>query len=166
VTAGLLAAEGALQRGDSARARTSVERASHLASPEGLWWPFQVAPPAVRQLLPRQHPGSGAAVRRPSDNGTRRYPAQDIPGPHDQRRGGASQSPDSPGPAIEALTVRELEVLNHLSELLTTKEIAATMFVSVNTVRTHVRSILRKLSVSRRHQAVRRARALDILSDP
>jgi LuxR family maltose regulon positive regulatory protein len=39
------------------------------------------------------------------------------------------------------------------------------MVVSVNTVRTHVRSILRKLSVSRRHEAVRRARALDLLSN-
>jgi LuxR family transcriptional regulator, maltose regulon positive regulatory protein len=38
------------------------------------------------------------------------------------------------------------------------------MFVSVNTVRTHVRSILRKLGVSRRNQAVRRARELEILA--
>jgi LuxR family maltose regulon positive regulatory protein len=165
VTAGLLAAEGELQRGDSARARASVERASHLAAPEGLWWPFQVAPPAVRRLLPRQHVQSGGMGHRPSDDRARRHPVQAVPGPHDQHRGGAPLSPDSPAPVIEALTVRELEVLNHLSELLTTEEIAATMFVSVNTVRTHVRSILRKLSVSRRHQAVRRARALDILSD-
>ncbi len=37
------------------------------------------------------------------------------------------------------------------------------MFVSVNTVRTHVRSILRKLSVSRRNEAVRRGRALGLV---
>ena len=37
------------------------------------------------------------------------------------------------------------------------------MFISVNTVRTHVRSILRKLAVSRRNEAVRRARALSLL---
>ena len=36
-------------------------------------------------------------------------------------------------------------MLGYLAELLTTEEIAATMFVSVNTVRSHVRSILRKL---------------------
>ena len=37
---------------------------------------------------------------------------------------------------VERLTPRELEVLGHLDELLTTEEMAATMFVSVNTVRT------------------------------
>jgi LuxR family maltose regulon positive regulatory protein len=37
------------------------------------------------------------------------------------------------------------------------------MFVSVNTVRTHVRNILRKLDASRRNEAVRRARELGII---
>ena len=55
-------------------------------------------------------------------------------------------------------------MLGHLAALLTTEEIAATMFVSVNTVRTHVRSILRKLGVSRRNAAVRRARELNLLA--
>jgi LuxR family maltose regulon positive regulatory protein len=64
----------------------------------------------------------------------------------------------------EPLTPKELEVLGHLAELLTTDEIAEAMFVSVNTVRTHVRSILRKLGVSRRNAAVRRARELHLLA--
>ena len=71
--------------------------------------------------------------------------------------------PEDEAPVVEKLTGRELEVLGHLAELLTTEEIAATMFVSVNTIRTHVRSILRKLGVSRRNAAVRRARELDLL---
>jgi len=37
------------------------------------------------------------------------------------------------------------------------------MFISVNTIRTHVRSILRKLGVTRRNAAVRRARELGLL---
>jgi LuxR family maltose regulon positive regulatory protein len=37
------------------------------------------------------------------------------------------------------------------------------LFISVNTVRTHIRSILRKLGVSRRNQAVRRAREAGLL---
>ena len=37
------------------------------------------------------------------------------------------------------------------------------MFISVNTVRTHIRSILRKLAATRRNQAVRRARELHII---
>ena len=61
---------------------------------------------------------------------------------------------------IRPLTAKELEVLRPLDEMLSTEEIAEAMFVSVNTVRTHVRSILRKLDVSRRNAAVRRAREL------
>jgi LuxR family maltose regulon positive regulatory protein len=61
------------------------------------------------------------------------------------------------------LTPRELDVLGHLAELMSTEETAAAMFVSVNTVRTHIRSILRKLGVTRRNAAVRRARELGLL---
>ena len=64
---------------------------------------------------------------------------------------------------LQDLSDREMEVLRYLGEMLSTAEIAATMFISVNTVRTHVRSILRKLSVSRRNQAVRRARERGLL---
>jgi LuxR family maltose regulon positive regulatory protein len=64
---------------------------------------------------------------------------------------------------IEPLTEKEQEVLVHLSELLSTEEIARQMYVSVNTVRTHVRAILRKLAASRRNEAIRRARDLQII---
>ena len=43
------------------------------------------------------------------------------------------------------------------------QEIADSLGVSINTVKTHVRSILRKLSASRRNEAVRRARALGLI---
>lgn len=58
---------------------------------------------------------------------------------------------------VEALTPKELEVLSHLAQFLTTDEIAQRMFVSVNTVRTHIRHILDKLGVNRRNAAIRRA---------
>jgi len=64
---------------------------------------------------------------------------------------------------VEHLTEKEFEVLGHLAELLSTDEIAEAMFVSVNTIRTHVRNILRKLGVRRRNAAVRRARELNLL---
>jgi LuxR family maltose regulon positive regulatory protein len=70
------------------------------------------------------------------------------------------------GPAVaivDPLSDRELQVLRLISQQLSTEEIGAAMFVSVNTVRTHVRSILRKLAVSRRNEAVRRARQLAIV---
>lgn len=58
---------------------------------------------------------------------------------------------------LEPLTKKEQEVLGHLADLLTTTEIAEAMYVSVNTVRTHIRNVLRKLQVSRRNEAVRTA---------
>jgi LuxR family maltose regulon positive regulatory protein len=64
---------------------------------------------------------------------------------------------------VEPLSRRELEVLQGVANMLPTEEIAATLYVSVNTVKTHIRSILRKLSASRRNEAVRRARALGII---
>ena len=67
---------------------------------------------------------------------------------------------------LTPLTKKELEVLGHLAELLTTEEIAETMYVSVNTVRSHVRNILRKLGVARRNEAVRRAWELHLLPPP
>ncbi|NUR08799.1 MAG: helix-turn-helix transcriptional regulator, partial [Nocardioidaceae bacterium] len=77
---------------------------------------------------------------------------------------GAAPGPDADGPPYgQALSAKELEVLNHLAALLSTEEIAAAMFISVNTVKTHVRSILRKLAVSRRNQAVRRAQQLGLV---
>ena len=56
---------------------------------------------------------------------------------------------------MNPLTKKEQEVLGYLAELLTTDEIAATMFVSVNTVRSHVRSVLRKT----RHRQAQRGSA-------
>ena len=61
------------------------------------------------------------------------------------------------------LSGRELEVLRHLGDLYTTEEIAAQLFISANTVRTHVRRILEKLGVSRRYEAVRRGRELGLV---
>jgi LuxR family maltose regulon positive regulatory protein len=72
--------------------------------------------------------------------------------------------PDT-GPIIiaETLSRREMEVLHGMASMLPTEEIAATLYVSINTVKTHVRSILRKLSASRRNEAIRRARSLGLI---
>jgi LuxR family maltose regulon positive regulatory protein len=67
---------------------------------------------------------------------------------------------------VEPLTAKEMEVLEHLNGLLDTEEIAEAMVVSVNTVRTHVRHVLRKLGVDRRNAAVRRAWELGLLPGP
>jgi LuxR family maltose regulon positive regulatory protein len=78
-------------------------------------------------------------------------------------RGGRSDAPEAALILVEPLSRREMEVLEGIAAMLPTEEIAARLFVSINTVKTHVRSILRKLSASRRNEAVRRARALGLI---
>ena len=55
------------------------------------------------------------------------------------------------------MTLRELDVLRLLADGLTTKEIAARLSVSTNTVQTHLRSIYGKLDVPSRTAAARYA---------
>jgi LuxR family maltose regulon positive regulatory protein len=69
----------------------------------------------------------------------------------------SSRAPDS------ELTDRELEVLAYLPGPLTQREIGAALWVSFNTVTSHIRSIYRKLGVSSRHDAVVRAREIDLI---
>lgn len=64
---------------------------------------------------------------------------------------------------LEHLTERELIVLKYLPTMLKAGEIADDLFVSVNTVKAHLRSMYRKLGVSNRREAVERARALGLL---
>ncbi|MFF2508200.1 LuxR C-terminal-related transcriptional regulator [Streptomyces sp. NPDC058067] len=66
-------------------------------------------------------------------------------------------------PVLEELSGRELDVLRRLAQLMSTQEIAADLFVSVNTVKTHLKGLYRKLAVNRRSDAVRRARDLGLL---
>ena len=70
----------------------------------------------------------------------------------------ADQSSQPLAAATPLLTPRELEVLRHLSEDCTNKEIARRMVIEVRTVKHHVHSILRKLQSRHRWDAVRLAR--------
>ncbi len=66
----------------------------------------------------------------------------------------AKQAVAEPEDALHhVLTERELEVLHQVSQGLTNREIAARLFISENTVRSHLRSILDKLHVQNRLQA-------------
>jgi LuxR family maltose regulon positive regulatory protein len=64
---------------------------------------------------------------------------------------------------FEPLSERELEVLHLIAHGLTNPEIASRLFISLNTVKTHCRSIYGKLGVRSRTQAIGRARALGVL---
>jgi LuxR family maltose regulon positive regulatory protein len=67
------------------------------------------------------------------------------------------------GGVREELSDRELAVLRLLATGLSRREIGGTLYVSLNTVKTHTRGIFRKLGVSTRADAVRRARELGLL---
>lgn len=75
----------------------------------------------------------------------------------------ADGSSKTPSGDRSSLTDREVTVLRYLPSLLTSPEIAAELFVSVNTVKAHLKSIYGKLAVSSRRQAVLRARELGLL---
>jgi LuxR family maltose regulon positive regulatory protein len=65
---------------------------------------------------------------------------------------------------IEAgLSERELRVLGLLATNLTQREIGSELYLSLNTVKSHTRSIFRKLGVSGRVEAVTRARELELI---
>ncbi len=64
---------------------------------------------------------------------------------------------------VEPLTGRELEILSYLPSRLTNTELADHFYVSVNTIKTHMAHIYRKLGVANRNRAISRAREMGIL---
>jgi len=61
------------------------------------------------------------------------------------------------------LSSREIEVLQNIASGLSNQEIADKLFVSLNTVKTHINNIYSKLNVKRRTQAIELARKLKII---
>lgn len=137
------------------RAQAELDAALRLAEPHRLRRPFVETGPQVRLLLEAETGLVGRHRWLASD--------PDRPGPTATGLDARSARP-APNPLIEPLTPKEQEVLELLAELLTTEEIAQKLFVSVNTVRTHIRSLLRKLGVNRRNAAIRRAKDLGLLT--
>ncbi|MEV1069595.1 LuxR C-terminal-related transcriptional regulator [Streptomyces sp. NPDC050263] len=150
VRATLLRAQAAHEAGDAAAARRLVARALREAQRDGLRRPFLEAGPWIRPFL-----GSAAA----------RGPAADrlTPGLAPGLTPGAPTADGPPAPVVEELSGRERDVLRRLALMMSTEEIAADLYVSVNTVKTHLKSAYRKLAVNRRGDAVRRARELRLL---
>ena len=71
-------------------------------------------------------------------------------------------TPESTDP-VDQLTSRELAVLRMLPLRMSNREMAAQLYISVNTLKSHVRAIYRKLDVPHRSAAVSRARALQLV---
>jgi LuxR family maltose regulon positive regulatory protein len=145
----LLDATARDQLGDRPAAEMSIERALELAEWDGMILQFMLVP--VRALLER-HP------RHRTAHATLLATILDV-------LGGAS-----PPGTHEMLPLRdepseaELRVLRYLPSNLKAPEIATELFVSTNTVRTHLRHIYAKLDAHSRSEAVARARELGLLA--
>lgn len=153
IEAWLLAARVHQINGALPLAREAVGRALSLAEPERRRRLFLRPGPLGRSLvsafpdLVGGHVWLGLAP--PSRSG--------APGPTEGPVAGGSGIP------VEPLTDRETTVLVRMAQAMSVEDIAKDLFVSVNTVKTHQRGIYRKLAVSRRNDAVRRARSLGLV---
>src|SRR5271166_5484638 len=139
-------------RGDRARGRRSLASALRLAEPEQLRLPFAVERGWIEPVL-----RSDPALAR--SHHSLFSPA----GRHDQLPAPSGALTKATILVVEPLTAREREVLRHLSDLLSAAEIASEMDISIHTVKTHLKNIYRKLATTRRGEAVRRARQLDLI---
>jgi LuxR family maltose regulon positive regulatory protein len=151
VEAWLVDARLSYRADDRGRGYRSLEQALRLGSAEQLRLPFIMGRAWIRPVL-RQDPRLARAYQsllKPTVLG----PSQDLAPP-----------PGDAAPLIvEQLSQREREVIQHVSAMMSTAEIAAEMYISVNTVKTHLKSIYRKLSADHRRDAVRRARQLHLV---
>jgi LuxR family transcriptional regulator, maltose regulon positive regulatory protein len=135
--------------GDTRAAESALERALDLAEPNGTVLPF---------LL---HPAPGLLQRHAGQRTAHAALIVDI---LSLLVGQAPAPPARPRPLLEALSDSEIRVLRYLPTNLTGPEIAGELYVSLNTVKTHMRSLYAKLGTHRRGEAVARARALGLLA--
>jgi len=132
--------------GDHQAASKALDRALALAEREPFRHAFLLNGPTVRELLELQ-----------AQNGTAHPALLEV------LLDGVGQGPRSGAALAEPLTEREQRILRYLPTMLTNAEIGAEVFVSLNTVKTHLRSIYRKLEANGRADAVERARRLGLL---
>ena len=148
---GLLIAAVAQRRlGSSDEAAGLLEQALALAEPDGAYRAFLDGGAAVRSamtvLIPPTSRHAGFAGRI-----LERFDAQ-------------ASHPAGPADAVSVpLTDSERAVLRFLPSHMTNEEISQALFLSINTVKTHLRSAYRKLGVSSRREAIARGRRLGLL---
>ncbi|MCI3278808.1 LuxR C-terminal-related transcriptional regulator [Streptomyces cylindrosporus] len=125
-------------------------------------------PPGTVEAIPDTAEWLADGLRRPvrqacaASVGAIRAHTLRRPGSDDRTAVPEHRRQDEP-PPVDALSAREQDVLQRLAQMMTTEEIAAELYLSVNTVKTHLKSVYRKLAVTRRSAAVRRARELELL---
>jgi LuxR family maltose regulon positive regulatory protein len=136
--------------GDAGDAAQALERALDLAEPDSILYPF---------LL---HPVPGRLARHRGRTAHAGLTAQLL----DLLAGSEPSVRHVTVRLSEPLTKSELRVLRYLPTNLTQPEIAAELYLSVNTVNTHISHLYTKLGTHRRGEAVERARAAGLLAPP
>jgi LuxR family maltose regulon positive regulatory protein len=151
ITALLTAAAASRRLGAADATAELLERALLIAEPHEAYRPFLDAGSgihsAIAVLVPPTSPVASFAARV-----IERFVCQ-LP----------VASRDPGGPENAPLTPSEVAVLRLLPSYLTNQEIAEQLFLSVNTVKTHLRSAYHKLGVTSRREAIARGRRLRLL---
>jgi LuxR family transcriptional regulator, maltose regulon positive regulatory protein len=136
--------------GDDDAAGRALERALDCAEPDGALLWFLLHPvPGLLERHARHRTSHAALTAEILSLLAGRTPAPPNAGPR---------------PPLEPLSKSELRVLRYLPTNLSGPEIAGELYVSVNTVRTHMRHLYAKLGTHRRTDTVARARALGLLA--
>jgi LuxR family transcriptional regulator, maltose regulon positive regulatory protein len=137
--------------GEREAAERSVERSLELAEPQGRVMIFLTVP-GVGELL------EGHPLHRTAHAAHLKTLLDHVAGVQPER---PTEAPDELG---EPLRDRELAVLRFLPTNLSAAEIGNELFLSVHTVKTHMRKLYAKLDVHTRADAVQRGRALGLLA--
>jgi LuxR family maltose regulon positive regulatory protein len=136
--------------GDRRGAANALERALDVVEPDGALTIFLLTPaPDLLERHARQHTAHAALIA-------------DLLGLLAGRK--LAPPPAGPQPLLEALSDSEIRVLRYLPTNLTGPQIASELYVSHNTVRTHMRHLYEKLGTHTRADTVARARALGLLA--
>ena len=136
--------------GDPGAVEHALERALDLAEPDGVLVPFLLHP--APDLLARHARRRTAHAALIAEIGSLLAGGKPAPPPARAQ------------PLLEPLSDSEIRVLRYLPTNLSTREIANELYVSPNTVKTHMHRLYAKLGTHRRGEAVTRARALGLLA--
>jgi LuxR family maltose regulon positive regulatory protein len=136
--------------GDPGAAERALERALDVAEPDGMLLEFLLHPaPGLLERQARRGTGHAALIAE-----IRSLLAGRTPAP----------PPAAAQPPLDPLSDSELRVLRYLPTNLSAREIANELYVSTNTVKTHMHHLYAKLGTHLRGEAVERARALGLLA--
>ncbi len=137
--------------GKTEQALQVLEEALSIAEPEKYVGIFRTRGAPMIQLL-----RAASKAKRAPDYADRLLAAR-------KRESIPEATPSPVETLVEVLSEREMEVLRLLAAGLSNREIAQELYLSINTIKTHAKSIYGKLGVNRRTQAVSRARELGLL---